>query len=129
MNQQQEDNNMMEEETPQLRSASVGVGGPRTLPPLSRAFGLPAKLPSRPLHAQVQTAKPLTQWSVDSILPTISADYMLERSNVYIHNSSPQQVADRVVACLASQSLSYQQQQEEEQKVRNTFRYLFHSSY
>lgn len=114
---------MMEEETPQLRSASVSVGGPRTLPPLSRAFGLPAKLASRPLHAQVvPTAKPLTQWSVDSILPTISADYMLERSNVYIHNSSSQQVADRIVACLASQSLSYQQQQEEaEQKVRNTF--------
>ena len=115
----------MEEETPTLRS--IAIGGPRTtLPPLSRSFPLPGKLPSRPLHVQ-SSPKPAiagTPWTVDAILPAISADYMLERTNVYINNSSSQQVADRIVASLSSQSISYKKN--EETKVRLVFTITTH---
>ena len=110
---------MEEEENPTLRS--VAIGGPSTpLPPLFISFALPGKLPSRPLHAQAAPPKqPITalvQWTVDSMLPAISADYMLERTNVYINDCSGQQVADRVVESLSRQSLSYKES--EESKVR-----------
>jgi len=52
------------------------------------------------------------QWTVDAILPAISADYMLERTNVYIPNSSSQVVADRIVESLRNQSLSYKESEE-----------------
>lgn len=100
----------MEEETPTLRS--VAIGGPSSLPPLSRSFAMPGKLPSRPLHMQGAPKQPIAasvQWTVDSMLPTISADYMLERTNVYINNISAQQVADRIVESLSRQSLSYKE--------------------
>lgn len=50
------------------------------------------------------------------MLPAISADYMLERTNVYINNSSAQQVADRIAESLGRQSLSYKES--DERKVR-----------
>ncbi|CAJ1964963.1 unnamed protein product [Cylindrotheca closterium] len=107
----------MEEETPTLRS--IAIGGPTALPPLSRSFALPGKLPSRPLHHHEQAAAAAPQqpisvqhWTVDSMLPAISADYMLERTNVYVNNSSAQQVADRIVECLSRQSLSYKESDE-----------------
>lgn len=105
-------NSNMEEETPKLRS--VSVGGPATLPPLSRSFAFPGKLPSRPLHVQQEAPKPTLplEWTVDAILPAISADYMLERTNVYIPNSSSQVVADRIVESLRNQSLSYKESEE-----------------
>eukprot|EP00526_Cylindrotheca_closterium_P018385 CAMPEP_0113642304 /NCGR_PEP_ID=MMETSP0017_2-20120614/22222_1 /TAXON_ID=2856 /ORGANISM="Cylindrotheca closterium" /LENGTH=365 /DNA_ID=CAMNT_0000553717 /DNA_START=18 /DNA_END=1115 /DNA_ORIENTATION=- /assembly_acc=CAM_ASM_000147 len=108
----------MEEERPKLRS--VAIGAPTTsLPPLSRSFAMPSKLPSRPLHVQAAPKQPITasvQWTVDSMLPAISADYMLERTNVYINNSSAQQVADRITECLSCQSLSYKESDEENKK-------------
>ncbi|KAL3930629.1 MAG: hypothetical protein SGBAC_011680 [Bacillariaceae sp.] len=103
----------MEEESPTLRS--VAISGPTSLPPLSIAFALPGKLPSRPLHVQVAAPKSKSisaasgQWTVDSMLPAISADYMLERTNVYINKSSAQQVADRIAESLGRQSLSYKE--------------------
>jgi len=98
----------MKEETPSLRS--IAIGAPTGVLPLHRIAPV-GKLPSRPLH-RPQAASASLSWTVDSILPAISADYMLERTNVYISSSSSQAVADRIVESLSRQSIAYQESDE-----------------
>lgn len=108
MNNHQE---IVEEETPQLRSVKIGS---LTAPPsLSRSFVSPIKLQEQSScsHASVvvtDATQSLSSihWSVDDHLPALPADYMLERSNVYINDCNSQEVADRITSALKVESIA-----------------------
>jgi hypothetical protein len=96
------------EETPMLRS--VKIGSLSTLPPLSKSFASPLKF-QQPAHQKVLSAKQSTPvssqaWNVDEQLPALQADYVLERTNVYVNNSTSQEVADRISKSLKTESIS-----------------------
>ena len=132
MNNSHQDHNV-EEETPQLRS--VKIGSLTALPPLSRSFGRnklkqqQQQHQSTPVVGKQQTSKqqnvPTTQWIVDDKLPFLPANYMLERSHVYVENSTSQQVANRITSCLREESIASNILQDE--KVRLVF-FLYFSN-
>lgn len=98
------------EEIPSLRSVKFGSLA-QPLPQLSRSFARPAKLghierPSVGVKQPLTTSVARCAWTVDELLPSIPAEYMLERSNVYVNNSSAEQVADRITNTLCSNSIT-----------------------
>lgn len=96
------------EETPTLRSIKIGsLSAP---PPLSRSFASPLKFqqqqePAFKANVNASDAEACS-WSVDEQLPSLEADYVLERTNVYVSNTTAQDVADRISNSLKVNSIA-----------------------
>eukprot|EP00980_Cylindrotheca_fusiformis_P005410 scaffold1157_cov122-Cylindrotheca_fusiformis.AAC.2 len=102
------------EEAPWLRSVKFGSLS-QPLPSPSAPFALPPKLGhlQRPSFGVKQSFSPAvsssinnTNWVVDDFLPSIPSNYRLERSNVYVNNCTPSQVASRIMNSLNSHSIA-----------------------
>jgi hypothetical protein len=93
------------EDVPQMRS--VAMHSPMAIP-LSRSFPLANKVaPSRLVvseddHKVVSTT---ASWKVNDLVHLPSM-HLLERSNVYVSNTEPFVVAQRIAECLRSQSIA-----------------------
>jgi hypothetical protein len=98
------------EETPVLRSIKIGSQS-EPLPPVSRAFTRQTKFRQIQLASNGGAKQPLISvscgaWTVDELLPSIPVAYILERSNVYVNNSTAQKVADRISDTLRAHSIA-----------------------
>jgi hypothetical protein len=106
------------EDTPQYRSVMLA---PSMAPPMPRSFSIAPPKPLRrssvepKISKSQQSAAPVQVWRVNELvsLPEI---YPLERTNVYVDNSSAQEVADCICECLRIESISATF--DEENKVR-----------
>ena len=103
------------EETPELRSVKIGTLS--SIPPLSRSFVRPTKQISLQLSHQSilekQSPNQSFEWTVEEQLPSLPADYVLERTSVYVESSTSQEVANRISRSLRLESLAAKASAEE----------------
>jgi hypothetical protein len=83
---------------------------PSMAPPMPRSFSIAPPKPLRrssvePISKSQQSAALVQVWRVDELV-SLPAIYPLERTNVYVDNSTAQEVADRICECLRIESIS-----------------------
>mmetsp|Transcript_15046 Transcript_15046/g.26035 ORF Transcript_15046/g.26035 Transcript_15046/m.26035 type:complete len:399 (-) Transcript_15046:128-1324(-) len=97
------------EDGPEYRSIMMQ---PLAAPPMPRSFApLPVKISkpnassSKSTTSKTSISASPSQWKVDE-LAALPAGYLLERTNAYVDDASPQTVADRVCDCLRMLSIA-----------------------
>jgi hypothetical protein len=110
----QQHRQVVTEDGPEYRS--VQMMGPLTGPPMPRFVASiapppPMKFSAKPSKTafqddrkQIRSSSP-TAWKVVE-LTSLPTNYLLERTNVSVENTTPQVVADRIVDCLRLMSIA-----------------------